>query len=142
MRLVKNSGNDRVVDELRQCLTPQATLDIASPAFSLFAFGELCEALTGISKARLALPADRAHDLVLLGTAADRPFRNHLHARWLAKQCAEWMEKKAEVRHSAGATPQATLIAGDANGALKRVITALAPSRRRGWASRLEINSA
>ena len=122
MRLIKNSGGDRVVDELRQCLTPQATLDLASPAFSLFAFGELCEALTGISKARLVLPADRAPDLLLLGTAADRPFRNHLHARWLAKQCAEWIEKKAEVRQAAGAIPQATLIAGDGNGALQRVI--------------------
>ena len=34
MKLIKNSGNDRVIDELRRCLTPQATLDIASPTLA------------------------------------------------------------------------------------------------------------
>ena len=41
MKLIKNSGNDRIIDELRKILTPQSSLDIATPAFSLFAFSEL-----------------------------------------------------------------------------------------------------
>ena len=40
MKIIKNSGNERVIDELRKCLVAQSTLDIASPSFSLFAFGE------------------------------------------------------------------------------------------------------
>ena len=40
MKLIKNSGGDRVVDELRQCLAPNGTLDLATPAFSLFAFAD------------------------------------------------------------------------------------------------------
>ncbi len=40
MKLLKNGGTDRVVDELRRSLAPQRTLDIATPAFSLFAFAD------------------------------------------------------------------------------------------------------
>lgn len=45
MELIKNSGSDRVIDELRQSLKPPASLDLASPAFSLFAFAELRDLL-------------------------------------------------------------------------------------------------
>ncbi len=41
MKLIRNSGNDRVVDELRKSLVAGGTFDVASPAFSLFAFAEL-----------------------------------------------------------------------------------------------------
>lgn len=123
MRLVKNSGGDRVVDELRQCLTPHASLDIGSSAFSLFAFAELREALAGLTKVRLALPADSVSDLTLLGTASDRPFRNRLQTRWLARACAEWIEKKAEIRRAAGPIPQATLITRNTEAAPQRVLT-------------------
>jgi adenine-specific DNA-methyltransferase len=39
MTIIKNSGNDRVVDALRNCVIPNSKLDIASTAFSLFAIG-------------------------------------------------------------------------------------------------------
>lgn len=123
MKLIRNSGNDRVVDELRQCLSPNATLDIASPAFSLFAFSELRELLGNLSGCRLVLPDDKAGDLSLLGAAPDRPFRNRLQARWLARQCAEWIEKKVEVRRVAGMIPQSTLITGNADQTPNRVIS-------------------
>jgi hypothetical protein len=57
MKLVKNSGNDRVVDELRQCHAPHFTLDVASPAFSLFAFGEVRELLANLDRLWDSLPA-------------------------------------------------------------------------------------
>jgi hypothetical protein len=41
MKLMKNSGNDRVVDALRESLGSHSALDVASSAFSLFAFGEV-----------------------------------------------------------------------------------------------------
>ena len=123
MKLIKNSGNDRVVDELRRCLAPQATLDIASPAFSLFAFAEVRELLENLSGSRLILPADEMGDLALIGSASDRPFRNRLQVRWLAKQMAEWIEKRAEVRRAAGMIPQATLITGSPTPSFNRAIT-------------------
>lgn len=110
MKLIRNSGTERVADELRQYLTSDTTLSIATPAFSLFAFGELQQQLTRLASVQLALPAVGLSDLNLLGTAADRSLRNRLQTRWLAQQCAKWLEKKAEVRRAAGPIPQATLI--------------------------------
>lgn len=88
MKLIRNSGNDRVIDDLRQCLTLQGTLDVASPAFSLFAFAELRERLAHLAKCRLVIPDLMTHDLALLGTDADRASRNRLQVRGLAQQCA------------------------------------------------------
>jgi len=127
MKLIKNSGNDRVVDELRQCLAPHSTLDVATTAFSLFAFGEVRELLAILDRCRLVLPGDEGGDLALLGGAADRPFRNRLQARWLARQCADWIDRKADVRRVTGIIPQATLIAGNPEGAGDRVIIGNCP---------------
>ena len=38
MKLIKNTGNDRVMDALRSGLSSSSKLDIATPAFSAFAF--------------------------------------------------------------------------------------------------------
>jgi hypothetical protein len=43
MKLIKNTGSDRVIDQLRLTLAPPSSLDMASPAFSLFASAELRE---------------------------------------------------------------------------------------------------
>lgn len=131
MRLIKNSGSNRVVDELRQVLVPQGSLDIASPAFSLFAFGEIREQLARLAKCRLLVPASEAGDLSLLGTSSDRAYRNRLQARWLARQCAAWLEAKAEVKNAPSEIPQATLIAGG-DVALARVITGNCPFTTEG----------
>lgn len=123
MRLVKNSGNDRVVDELRQCLMRGSNLDLASATFSLFAFAELLTELDLAGSVRLALPANAiAKSDPLLGDAADRPFRNRLNAPWLARTCTNWIQEKVEVRQSDGPILQATLIARDSAGLPKRVL--------------------
>ncbi|MEX0717722.1 MAG: hypothetical protein WD066_14100 [Planctomycetaceae bacterium] len=43
MRLIPTAGSDRVIDELRKGLAEGAALDLATPAFSLFAFAEVRE---------------------------------------------------------------------------------------------------
>lgn len=123
MRLLKNSGNERVIDELRECLASKRALDIASPALSLFAFGELHALLTGLSRCRLVLPAPGLGDFALLGADVERPYRNRLQARWLAKQCAAWLGAKAEVKNAPGAIPQSTIVAADEESSPQRVIT-------------------
>jgi len=127
MKLIKNSGNDRVVDELRKNLTPSSDLDIASPAFSLFAFGELRDLLEKIGSARMVLPSADRDDISLLGPEADRPFRNRLTARWLARQCAEWIGKKVEMRAAPTAIPQSIIIANPNDAAHHRVIMGNCP---------------
>jgi hypothetical protein len=115
------------VDELRKVLVPQSTLSLASPAFSLFAFAELRDQLEKLVQTRLVLPLDAGKNIGLLGSALDRPFRNRLQARWLARQCADWIKRTVEVRAANGALPQATLITDNPNPALRSAITGNCP---------------
>jgi len=78
MKLIKNTGSDRVIDELRQILTPKSSLDLASPAFSMFAFAELRDLLEKLDACRIVLPATNDSELGLTGSDTDRAFRNHL----------------------------------------------------------------
>lgn len=126
MKLIKNTGNDRVLDALRSSLTPSSKVDIATPAFSLFAFAEFATHLDTLASCRLVLP-DVPTDLQLLGSEADRPFRNQLTARWLARQCAAWLTTRTEVRSTKSPLPQSCLISTDTNPAANRAITGHCP---------------
>ena len=127
MKLIKNSGNDRVVDALREVLGTESSLDVASPAFSLFAFAEVRSLLEKVAHCRLVLPTTQGADLNLLGSETDRPFRNRLQVRWLARQCAEWINNKADVRGAPAFLPQSTLITAHKDTGPHRVITGNCP---------------
>lgn len=124
MRFVSNVGSDRVLDLVRPWMQPGHQLDMVSPMFSLFAYSELLDELPRVSRARLVLPArpsivaqgTEPDGLGLLGTAADRPYRNTLQAPWLARKLAAWLAQIAEVRHAHGAIPQGTLVLRDEQG--------------------------
>lgn len=122
MKILKNSGADRVVDELRSNLEGASSLDLATPQFSLFAYAELRDALAKLESCRLILPTLDSESLALLGSESDREFRNSLQARWLAKECRKWIDKKVEVRRAPGSVPQATMIAGSRSSARKALI--------------------
>ena len=53
MRIVSNTGTDRVVDLIQPWLRSGHQIDLASDAFSLHAFGELAEKLSRMENARL-----------------------------------------------------------------------------------------
>jgi len=129
MKLIRNSGTDRVVDELRSGLNPQAHLDLATPEFSLFAFEELRERLEKLQGCRLVLPDPVISTPRFLGSDACRPFRNRLQGRWLARQCAEWLGRKAQVRSTPQALPQALMLTGPEPG---RAITGACPFTSEG----------
>jgi hypothetical protein len=132
MKIIKNTGNERVVDVLRRYLSPEASFDIASPAFSIFAYAELREILDNLTKCRLVLSGEMTTELLLLGSVADRPFRNQLQIRWLARQCASWLEKIAEVRYAPEALPQSTLIASPSEPSQAQTITGNCPFTSEG----------
>ena len=115
MRIVPNTGTDRVVDIVRPWLRPGNQVDFASRTLSLFAFGELAGNLTRIAGARLVLPPDD-NELDLLGSAADRAARNRLRGRWLASRCAAWIEKATEVRKANGSVPQGAIVLRNGDG--------------------------
>jgi hypothetical protein len=123
MKLIKNSGTDRVVDELRNALRQPSSIDLATPSFSLFAFAELRELLQSLERSRVVLPALSDGDLQLTGSDADRAFRNRLQIPWLARECADWIATKADVRCAPTTLPQSIIIAGSEASESPRVIT-------------------
>jgi hypothetical protein len=56
MKLVQNSGTDRVIDLLRPHLKTGSQLSCITPHFSLFAFAELRETLANLKHIQLILP--------------------------------------------------------------------------------------
>lgn len=132
MRLISNSGNQRAVDELRNCLGQTAQLDFATSEFSLFAFAELRGLLRQIESCRLVLPAPGNSDLMLLGSDADRATRNQLLAPWLAKECRDWLVGKAIVREAPAFLPQCLIAAVDRASARQTVLVGNCPFTTQG----------
>ena len=127
MKLLKNQGTDRVIDELRSSLPTGGSLDAASPDLSLFAFGELREVLQRLSGSRLIVPLAKGDDRALLGSFADRGSRNQLSAHKLARDLAEWLRKSVELKGAPGPLPQATLVAKNGDGTPAKVISGNCP---------------
>ena len=127
MRLIANLGTDRVIDELRNCLARQSSLDIATSAFSLFAFAETKELLEGIEQGQLVLGPGDGDDSQLLGGDGDRPFRNRLAARWLARKCRQWLDRSINVREAPHPLGQCLLVTNHPDAARRRVITGNCP---------------
>ena len=115
MRIVSNAGTDRVVDLIRTWLKPGHRMDLASGALSLHAFAELDDELSGVAGVRLVLPPEQA-ELGLFGSDADRVARNRLQGRWLARRCANWIEKAAEVRRTDRPVPQGAVVLRNGDG--------------------------
>ena len=109
MRLVANTGTDRVVDVIEPWLQPDHQMDLASDSFSLFAFEELMEKLLRMANVRVLLPPGEA-ELGLFGAEADRAARNRLQGRWLAHRCADWVEKTADIRRADRPVPQGAVV--------------------------------
>src|SRR6185312_12585436 len=112
MKLVRNTGTDRVVDFLRPELTGAPQLDIVTTALSIFAFAELRSEMAGVTRSRLVVPK-AGSDLGLLGSEADRAARNRMQGRWLARRFAAWVRDTAEVKRATGAVPQGAFVVRD-----------------------------
>ena len=121
MKIVTNIGTDRVVDLIQPWLRPGHQIDLTSESWSLYAFGELAEKLSGMARARIVLPPDDT-ELSLFGTSADRAARNRLQGRWLARRCADWIEKTVDVRRADQPVPQGALVVRNGNGHPQQVV--------------------
>ncbi len=115
MRIVSNTGTDRIFDLIQPGLRPGYYIDLASEVLSLHAFGKLAKELIRMQKTRLVLPPDEV-ELNLLGTDADRIARNRLQGRWLARRCAEWIENTVEIRRATRPIPQGAVVLRDSDG--------------------------
>ena len=115
MKLIQNSGADRVIDKLRPQLAAARQFDVVTSALSIFAYAELMQELSTLEICRLIVPA-AGSDLTLLGGAADRAARNRLQTRWLAGRFSNWLESKANVRYAFGGIPQGAFVSRDGDG--------------------------
>jgi SNF2 family DNA or RNA helicase len=121
MRLVQNIGSDRVLDLIRPALAPGHRLDMATTALSVFAFAEILKEAGELAGVRLVLPP-AGTDLAVLGTEADRPHRNTLSSRGLARRLAAWLRTAGEVRRASGPIPQGILVLRDKEGRPQEVV--------------------
>jgi hypothetical protein len=122
VKLISNSGTDRVIDWLGAAVDLGGSLDVASPDVSVFAFAAAAGALGTVSRPRIVLPGLDG-PAGLLGSTADRASRNSLQARSLAKRFADWLvTKDAEIRAAAGPIPQGMIVARDAAGNAKQAV--------------------
>lgn len=112
MKLVRNTGSDRVIEVIRPWLTPGRQLDIVTPVLSLFAFAEILRDVAALARCRFVLPPESS-DLAILGSDADRAARNRLQTRWLARQLSQWLENKTDVRRAHSAVPQGAFVLRD-----------------------------
>jgi hypothetical protein len=110
MKILQNTGTERVVDVLRSCIRSGDRLDILTPSFGVFAYDALREELKGLESVRIVLPPD-TDGLALLGTVADRASRNKLEQAALARSCADWLSAKTELRRAVGNIPQGAFVA-------------------------------
>jgi SNF2 family DNA or RNA helicase len=111
VKIIRNSGGDRVFDAVQSKLSAGNRLDVATPTLSLFAFERLADKLASLAATRLIIPAGT--DLGLLGAEADRAARNRLQAQWLAARCAEWIANKVECRSPSAFVPQGAVVIRD-----------------------------
>jgi hypothetical protein len=109
MKIVRNSGTDRVIDVIRPWLDRGCELDIVTPSLSLFAFAEVRRELRSLERCRILLPPeDQA--VSLWGSANDRGARNRLQGRWLARRFGEWISTRCEIRRALAGIPQGAFV--------------------------------
>jgi hypothetical protein len=109
MTIIRNTGNDRVLDALRGTLSHGSKLDAVVPDFSLFGFEALGEELSALAGCRLVVPSETVATPSLVGSDADRSLRNRLQTQWLARECAAWIER-CQVRASGAPLPQSLFV--------------------------------
>ncbi len=115
--LLDNKTNGRVGPTLRRYLQQGARLSCISSALSVYAFAALQSELACLSDVRLLLAppptpgtgggqpnAEAIPGLV--GSDADRRLRNTLNLAHTARQCAQWLEKRARIRRASSPVPQ------------------------------------
>ena len=115
MKTITNTATQRVIDLLNPYLKRGNQLDCATPSLSLYAFAAIREALFELERVQLIVPPD-SEALKLSGTDSDRSARNRLQSRWLANQCARWIQEKVTLRQATGEIPQGVAVIRDSSG--------------------------
>ena len=116
---VINNISERVIDDLKAKLSKGSSVSIAAASFSIYAFEALKEQLEGIQELRFIFTSptfvkDKAkkekreffipklhRERNLYGTDFEIKLRNKLEQKAIAKECADWVRKKAKFKTNA-----------------------------------------
>ena len=104
--LLDNRNHGKVIDELRSSLSSEGRLSILSGIFSIYGFDALKKELGQIKDFRLLLSNwNEAQAIFLSGTSSEIKLKNKLNQAQIAKECAAWLSKKAQIRAYRGSSP-------------------------------------
>ena len=117
MRFLNNVGPERLGDALADTLDEGARLSVISSYFTVFAYGELKEALSEVDACRFVFseptfirrmqdalePMEfvlrrRDRERSVGGCGLELTLKNNLNQRALARECAKWVREKCEFR--------------------------------------------
>ena len=107
--LLDNKGQGNVGDALIESVKADSRLSVVSSLFSIYGYAVLKKQLDRIDTLRLLLPSNNVKSQSseekqpiqmegLTGDEGDRSFRNSLNIAKVARECARWLEKKADIR--------------------------------------------
>ena len=137
MEFLSNIGEERLGDALAGSIDEDAKLSIISSYFTVFAYGELKDALSKVEELRFVFseptfvkrmqdakePMEfelkrRSREQGIGGTGLELTLRNNLNQRALAKECAEWIRDRAtfkSAKHRGAIQPGGTYYIDNAN---------------------------
>ncbi|MDG4512770.1 SNF2-related protein [Streptococcus suis] len=111
----------RVVDELKEELNKGSKLSVISAYFTIYAYAELKKELSKIDKMRFIFTEptfvhkdqelireyyiERNPEKKMSGNEFEIKLRNEMKQAAIAKECAQWLEKKAEIKSLRQANP-------------------------------------
>ena len=115
-KLLDNKGHGKVGKVLAKAIQADASLSVLSSFFSIYGYSALEKEFARLDTLRLLIPVSDAQDATgnelpfhipgLAGDESDRRFRNSLNLTKVARECAEWLQQKAEVKAVSLPVPQ------------------------------------
>ncbi|MBK8802062.1 MAG: DEAD/DEAH box helicase family protein [Fibrobacteres bacterium] len=121
MKIVRNSGDDRVIDHLSLGEGHRTDWDLITSKLSVHAFRDLAGILANSGRCRMILPAE-PQVWELGGGPGDRANRNRLTSQAQARFAATWLAEHADVRFAKDSVPQAALVLRDQDGKAIRAL--------------------
>lgn len=114
-KILDNKNNGKVIDELRENLEKSSKLSIISAYFTIYAFQELKKELSKIDLLRFLFTeqnfkkqddellrqyyiSKKINSNTLFGNEFEIKLKNELNQTNIARECAEWLKNKAEIK--------------------------------------------
>ena len=113
-KMIDNKKNGTVAEELRQEITKDSKLSVMTAYFTIFAFAELKKELMKVDRIRLLFTdpvfikgeqeqtreyyLERNGGQAFSGNVYEMKLRNEMCQAAVAKECAKWLETKADIK--------------------------------------------